>query len=177
MCIYYSHWINLPDIFSSIKQNTQMPPLLLFSNCFIFSKRGTGSWRKKKEKKETFALWSSPHQAVGGEMRESRWGSEEEEGWGEDQGQGRDARLRAEWCGFPDPRGEWERGAVVTMRLLSPGTWVRTCFPLASREVVGSHQPSGDSGSCEMGSIRLAGICQPRLLICARETSLHKLSH
>lgn len=42
MCIYYSHWINLPDIFSSIKQNTQMPPLLLFSNHVVFSKRGLG---------------------------------------------------------------------------------------------------------------------------------------
>ena len=57
MCIYYSHWINLPDIFSSIKQNTQLPPLLLFSNCFIFSKRGTGSGRKNM-----FAPWRSPCQ-------------------------------------------------------------------------------------------------------------------
>lgn len=47
MCIYYSRRINLPDIFSSIKQNTQMPPLLLFPNCVIFSKRGTWPLEEK----------------------------------------------------------------------------------------------------------------------------------
>lgn len=36
MCIYYSHGINLLDIFSSMEQNTQMQPLLLSSNCGFF---------------------------------------------------------------------------------------------------------------------------------------------
>lgn len=36
MCIYYSHGINLLDIFSSTEQNTQMQPLLLSSNCGFF---------------------------------------------------------------------------------------------------------------------------------------------
>jgi len=36
MCIYYSHGINLLDIFSSTEQNTQMQPLLLSSNCGLF---------------------------------------------------------------------------------------------------------------------------------------------
>lgn len=36
MCIYYSHGINLLDIFSSMEQNTQMQPLLLSANCGFF---------------------------------------------------------------------------------------------------------------------------------------------
>lgn len=69
MCIYYSRWINLPDIFSSIKQNTQMQPLLLSSNCFIFSKRGTGSGGKKNLCPVEVAMPASPH----GGRREGCW--------------------------------------------------------------------------------------------------------
>lgn len=100
MCIYYSHWINLPDIFSSIKQNTQMLPLLLFSNCFIFSARGMGSWRKKKARVPCGGPHANPSRR-GKERKLMRvhvgWGS------GEAKGQEREAgHFKAELFRFPD---------------------------------------------------------------------------
>lgn len=44
MCIYYSHGINLLDIFSSTEQNTQMQPLLLSSN-WLFSFKSSAPHR------------------------------------------------------------------------------------------------------------------------------------
>lgn len=101
MCIYYSHWINLPDIFSSIKQNTQMLPLLLFSNCFIFSKRRTGSWRR-----DTFALWRSPCQPLWAGKREKAGACLSRMGLRLGEGQEREAcGLKAELFGFPELEG------------------------------------------------------------------------
>ena len=100
MCIYYSHWINLPDIFSSIKQNTQMPPLLLFSNCFIFSKRGTGSWRR-----DTFALCRSPCPPLWAEKREKAGSCLSRMGLRLGEGQERSLCLQAELLGFPELEG------------------------------------------------------------------------
>lgn len=89
MCIYYSRWINSPDIFSSIKQNTQMLPLLLFSNCSIFSQRGTGCWRRTM-----LALWRSPCQPLSvGQWKEAvRAGCRR--GWTEELISLREARIR-----------------------------------------------------------------------------------
>lgn len=106
MCIYYSHWINLPDIFSSIKQNTQMPPLLLFSNCFI-SKRGTGSWRR-----DTFALCRSPCQPLWAEKREKAGACLSKMGLRLGEGQERSLSLKAELLGFPELEGNGELDAA-----------------------------------------------------------------
>lgn len=93
---------------------------------------------------------------LSGEVKESWWEFKEVgRGCG---GMKRHANcLKAELSGFPDTREKWELGAVVTVRLLSPRSWVRICFPLASCEVVASYQPSGNCSSCEMGSAHLTG--------------------
>lgn len=157
MCIYYSHWINLPDIFSSIKQNTQMPPLLLFSNCFIFSKRGTGSWRKNM-----LAPWRSPGQPLwvgkwekaGGSWTSMgircRWGT----GEGSESPQGQITSVS---------RSEGEAGTLCSgnnepedlgLNLFS-SCWLRRCR---------SHWPPGGSGSYEMGSTHFTDMCSLHFL-------------
>lgn len=165
MCIYDSHWINLPDIFSSIKQNTQMWPLLLSPNCLIFSRRETGSHN------QTVVAWERfPNQPLC--IEEGGKATEQLRGMGRRYCWGREGRKwlplgRSIWVTRYEKQWKFN---IDTGRVLNSWTWIPVwAFSLPGSDVIASRQTDllvgvGEAQpKCLFGGLR--GVCHAEISV------------